>query len=124
MKELIELLQNLLTSQPLLQVFAGCATLVLIAYMVLRAIKDKESLLKPAPLPDVPPVFSQGPREVIELVREQRESLRRVAEDTAPMRECLRIMREQSAKQTEVLEEIANELRTEHRLTAERSVRR
>lgn len=119
MEHLIALLP-LLGSQPALQAVAGALALVLCTFMVLRANKDKQSLPPPAPatIADVPMPFLQGPREVIDIMREQRDYLRRLVEDTGPIRECVRITREENRKQTEILEQMAIDQKVEFRVTA------
>jgi hypothetical protein len=94
--------------------------------MVTRGRNDKESLPAPAAgtIADVPPIpFSQGPRELIDIIREQRDMDRRRTEDSTHIRECVRVIKEETKRQTELLQEIAEDQRLEHRLNAERQHR-
>lgn len=122
MEALIEFLSKTIANQALLQVFVGGATFLLIGYMVVRARQDKENMPAPAAggLGDVPQPFLQGPREVVDMMRETRDYLRRISEDTPRIVECTRIIREENKKQTEILDRMAEDQRVEARVAAER----
>lgn len=117
MEALIGFLKDLLASQPLMQVFVGGGTFLVIVYMVTRATRDKNALPAAAPhtLADVPPPFLQGPREAVDLMREMRDLGRRVSEDISRIAECTRIIREEAKRQTEILSAIEREQAIENR---------
>lgn len=126
MDAFLTFLANIVATQQFFQVFIGGCTMWLIGWMVTRGRNDKEALPAPAvgTIADVPPVpFSQGPRELIDIIREQRDMDRRRTEDSSHIRECVRIIKEEAKQQTELLREIAEDQRTEHRLNAERQHR-
>lgn len=117
MEALLGFLKDMLSSQPLMQVFVGGGTFLVIAYMVTRATKDKNAL-PPVAAPsiaDVPPPFLQGPREAMDLMREVRDLGRRVSEDISRIAECTRIIREETKRQTEILSAIEREQAIENR---------
>jgi len=123
MDALLKFLGSIVATQQFFQVCIGGCTMWLIGWMVTRGRSDKESLPAPAAgtIADVPPIpFSQGPRELIDIIREQRDMDRRRTEDSAAIRECVRIIREEAKRQTELLSDIAEDQRVEHRLNAER----
>ncbi|MBP2495371.1 hypothetical protein ABID82_002296 [Methylobacterium sp. PvP062] len=126
MDAFLTFLANIVATQQFFQVCVGGCTMWLIGWMVTRGRNDKDALPAPAPgtIADVPSVpFAQGPREVLDIIREQRDMDRRRTEDSTHIRECVRIIREQALKQTELLQEIAEDQRLEHRLNAERQHR-
>lgn len=126
MEALMAFVKGLLENQPLFQVFVGGSTFLLIAWMVTRGRNDKEALPAPAPgsIGDVPMVpFIQGPTMVLDILREQRDMDRRRTEDSMHIRECVRIIREEVKKHTEILDEIRDDQRIEHRLNSERERR-
>ena len=126
MDAFLPILANIVATQQFFQVFVGGCTMWLIGWMVTRGRNDKESLPAPAAgtIADVPPIpFSQGPRELIDIIREQRDMDRRRTEDTSHIRECVRVIKEEMKRQTELLQEIAEDQRVEHRLNAERQHR-
>lgn len=114
---LLTLLKDTIATQTLLQIFVGGCTMLLIGWMVTRAKNDRDALPAPAPqtLADVPPAFTQGPRETVDLMRESRDFLRRIAEDIGAVRECARILREETRRQTEILDKIEREQALENR---------
>lgn len=118
MDVLLTFLSNVIATQQFLQVFVGGCTMLLIGWMVTRARGDKEHLPAPAPqtIADVPAPFLQGPREAVDILRESRDYLRRMAEDTGKVRECVRIIREESKRQTELLDKIEREQALENRM--------
>lgn len=120
MDALLTFLSNVIATQQFLQVFVGGCTMLLIAWMVTRARGDKEHLPAPAlqTIADVPAPFLQGPREAVDLLREMRDYLRRMAEDMGKVRECVRIIREESKRQTELLDKIEREQALENRMHA------
>jgi len=122
MDAFLTFLTNVIATQQFLQVFVGGCTMLLIGWMVTRARGDRDVLPPPAPttLSDVPQPFTQGPREVVDLMRESREFLRRIAEDSARIAECVRITREESKKQTDLLHQIVTDQKVEFALQAER----
>jgi hypothetical protein len=122
MEPVLAFLKDVLASQPVLQTLVGGATFLLIAYMVMRATKEKNSLPAPAPggITDTPTMFSQGPRELLDIMREKRDFLRRISEDMSNVRECTRIMRDEAKRQTEILSQMSEDQRVEHRVAAER----
>lgn len=117
MVEWLTFLKDIITNQALLQVFVGGCTMLLIGWMVTRARGDREALPPPAPqtIADVPLPFAQGPRETVDLMRESRDYLRRVAEDAGKIRECVRIMRDHAQRQTDILDRIEREQALENR---------
>jgi len=126
MDAFLTFLANIVATQQFFQVCIGGCTMWLIGWMVTRGRSDKDALPAPAAgtIADVPTVpFAQGPREVLDIIREQRDMDRRRTEDNAHIRECVRIIREEAKKQTELLQEIAEDQRLEHRLNAERQHR-
>ncbi len=126
MDAFLTFLANIVATQQFFQVFVGGCTMWLIGWMVTRGRNDKESLPAPAAgtIADVPPTpFSQGPRELIDIIREQRDMDRRRTEDSTHIRECVRVIKEETKRQTELLQEIAEDQRLEHRLNAERQHR-
>lgn len=118
MEALLNFLKGTLATQEFLQVFVGGCTMLLIGWMVTRARSDRDHVPAPAAatIADVPAPFTQGPREVIDLMREQRDLARRQSEDTAKIRECVRIIREQSERQTALLDKIEREQALENRM--------
>jgi hypothetical protein len=123
MDAFLTFLANIIATQQFFQVFVGGCTMWLIGWMVTRGRNDKENLPAPAggTIADVPPIpFAQGPRELIDIIREQRDMDRRRTEDSSHIRECVRIIREEVKKQTEILDEIRDDQRLEHRLNSER----
>ncbi|KAB1075467.1 hypothetical protein [Methylobacterium planeticum] len=110
-------LKDVIATQPFLQVFVGGCTTMLIGWMVTRARGDREQLPPPAPntIADVPMPFLQGPREVVDLMRELRDLARRKAEDIGRIAECVRILWEESKRQTELLSAIEREQAVENR---------
>lgn len=123
MDALITFLANILEKQTFFQVFVGGCTMMLIGWMVTRGRNDKDAIPPPAPatLADVPSIpFSQGPREVVDVMREIRDQGRRQTENSDHIRECVRIIREESKKQTEILALIQQDARVEARVAAER----
>lgn len=118
MEPLLGFLKDLLTSQPMMQVFVGAGTFTLIAYMVLRATKDKNAIPAVAApsIADVPQPFLQGPREAVDLMRELRDLARRVTEDTSRIAECARATKEEAIKQTALLAAIEREQALENRI--------
>jgi hypothetical protein len=126
MEALMAFAKGLLENQPLFQVFVGGSTFLLIAWMVTRGKNDKDVLPAPAPgsVSDIPMMpFSQGPRELIDIIREQRDMDRRRTEDSSHIRECVRVIREEVKKHTEILDQIRDDQRLEHRLNADRQHR-
>lgn len=126
MDAFLTFLANIVATQQFFQVFVGGCTMWLIGWMVTRGRNDKESLPAPAAgtIADVPAVpFAQGPREVLDIMREQRDMDRRRTEDSTHIRECVRVIKEETKRQTELLQEIAEDQRLEHRLNAERQHR-
>jgi len=118
------LLKDTLTSQPILQVFAGAVALIVVAYMVMRGTKDRESApaspTLPAPAPggitDVPSMFAQGPQEMMNMFRQMREDIRRIAdngtrlvEEIKDVREDVRDIKADGHRRTELLEHIERE---------------
>ena len=123
MDALITFLGNIVATQQFFQVCIGGCTMWLIGWMVTRGRSDKEALPAPAAgvMADVPMhPFAQGPRELVDIMREQRDMDRRRTEDSGHIRECVRIIREEAKKQTEILDEIREDQRMEHKLTADR----
>jgi hypothetical protein len=123
MDALMALFKGILDNQPLFQVFVGGSTFLLIAWMVTRGRNDKEALPPPAPgtISDPPMMpFAQGPAMLLDILREQRDMDRRRTEDSTHIRECVRIIREEVKKHTEILDEIRDDQRLEHRLNSER----
>lgn len=122
MDAFLTFLSNVIATQQFLQVFVGGCTMLLIGWMVTRARVDRDVLPPPAPatIADVPQPFTQGPREVVDLMRESREFLRRITEDSGRIAECVRITREESKKQTELLQQIVTDQKVEFALQAER----
>jgi len=123
MDAFLTFLANIVATQQFFQVCVGGCTMWLIGWMVTRGRTDKDALPAPAPnsLADVPATpFTQGPREVIDMMREQRDMDRRRTEDSSQIRECVRIIREEAKKQTEILAKIAEDARVEARVAAER----
>lgn len=118
MEALLGFLKDLLTNQPMMQVFVGAATFLVIVYMVTRASKDKNAIPAVATpsIADVPQPFLQGPREAVDLMRELRDLARRATEDTGRIAECARIIREEAIKQTGLLAAIEREQAVENRL--------
>lgn len=117
-------LKDALSSQPILQVFAGAIALMVVAYMVMRGTKDRESSVAsaslPAPAPggisDVPPIFAQGPREVMDAMRQIREDIRKVADNSSrvveelkDVRDDVRDIKNNTHRSNEVLEAIERE---------------
>ncbi|MCJ2131443.1 hypothetical protein [Methylobacterium sp. E-045] len=100
-----------------MQIFVGGCTMILIGWMVTRAKGDKDHLPAPAPatLADVPQPFLQGPREVIDLMREMRDLARRQIEDTGRIAECVRIIKDESKEHTKLLAAIEREQAIENR---------
>jgi len=115
---LLGFLKDLLTSQPMMQVFVGAATFLVIVYMVTRASKDKNALPATAShtIADIPQPFLQGPREAVDLMRELRDLARRATEDTSRIAECARATKEEAIKQTTILAAIEREQAVENRL--------
>lgn len=123
MDAFLTFLANIVATQQFFQVCVGGCTMWLIGWMVTRGRNDKDALPPPAAttIADVPPIpFAQGPREVIDIMREQRDLARRQTENSDHIRECVRIMREESKKQTEILGKIHEDARVEARVAAER----
>ncbi|EIZ83710.1 hypothetical protein WYO_3723 [Methylobacterium sp. GXF4] len=123
MDAFLTFLANVVATQQFFQVCVGGCTMWLIGWMVTRGRNDKDVLPAPAAgtIADVPPIpFSQGPRELIDIIREQRDMDRRRTEDSSHIRECVRIIREETKKQTEILDQIRDDQRIEHRLNADR----
>lgn len=123
MDAFLTFLANVVATQQFFQVCVGGCTMWLIGWMVTRGRNDKDALPAPAAdtIADVPPIpFSQGPRELIDIIREQRDMDRRRTEDSSHIRECVRIIREETKKQTEILDQIRDDQRIEHRLNADR----
>lgn len=123
MDALITFLANILEKQTFFQVFVGGCTMMLIGWMVTRGRTDKDALPPPAPstLADVPSIpFAQGPRDLIDMIREQRDMDRRRTEDSSHIRECVRIIREEAKEQTRILKTMAEDARVEARVAAER----
>lgn len=118
MEPVFAFLKDILASQPVLQTLVGGATFLLIAYMVMRATKEKNTPPAPAAhtIADVPAPFLQGPREAVDLMRELRDMARRVMEDTSRIAECTRATKEESIKQTAILTAIEREQAVENRL--------
>lgn len=113
----LEFLGNTIARQEVMQIFVGGCTMLLIAWMVTRARGDKEHLPPPAPatLADVPPPFLQGPREVIDVMKELRDLARRQTEDTGRIAECVRIIKEENKQHTTLLAAIEREQAIENR---------
>ena len=123
MDALIAFLAGILEKQTFFQVFVGGCTMMLIGWMVTRGRNDKDALPAPAPatLADVPPLpFSQGPGDLIDMIREQRDMDRRRTEDSSHIRECVRVIREETKEQTQILKKMAEDARVEARVAAER----
>jgi hypothetical protein len=118
MEPLLAFLKDMLTSQPMMQVFVGAGTFMLIAYMILRATKDKNALPAVAApnISDVPQPFLQGPRETVDLMREIRDQARRITEDISRIAECTRTTKEEAIKQTALLAAIEREQALENRV--------
>lgn len=113
----LDFLKDTIARQEAMQVFVGGCTMILIGWMVTRARGDRENLPAPAPatLADVPPPFLQGPREVIDVIREMRDLARRQAEDTGRIAECVRIIRDENKQHTTLLAAIEREQAIENR---------
>lgn len=113
----LEFLGNTIARQEVMQIFVGGCTMILIGWMVTRARGDKEHLPAPAPatLADVPAPFLQGPREVVDVMKELRDLARRQTEDTGRIAECVRIIREETKTQTGLLTAIEREQAIENR---------
>lgn len=118
------LLKDVLTSQPILQIFAGGIALMVVAYMVMRGTKDREAapsgplLPPPAPggLTDVPAIFAQGPREVLDTFREVKENLRRMNDNSRSLLERfdkvaddIRAIKDDGHRRVEILQDIERE---------------
>lgn len=113
----LEFLGTTIARQEVMQIFVGGCTMLLIGWMVTRARGDKEHLPPPAPatLADVPQPFLQGPREVVDIMKELRDLARRQTEDTGRIAECVRIMRDESKQHTTLLAAIEREQAIENR---------
>ena len=113
----LEFLGNTIARQEVMQIFVGGCTMLLIAWMVTRARGDKDHLPPPAPatLADVPPPFLQGPREVVEVMKELRDLARRRTEDTSRIAECMRIIKDETKEHTKLLGAIERERAVENR---------
>lgn len=120
MEALIAMAERLLSSQSIVQVLAGSCTFLLIGYMVVRARADREHMPPPA---GAPAIEGPGLNALLDLVREQRDLDRRRTEDCGQIRDCVRILRDDARRHTELLQEIAEDQRVEHRLNAERERR-
>ncbi|MGU3408295.1 hypothetical protein [Methylobacterium brachiatum] len=126
MDAFLTFLANIGATRQFFQVCVGACTMWLVGWMVTRGRSDKDALPAPAPctIADVPVVpFTGGPRDTLDMLRELRDMARRRTEDSGHIRECVRIIREETKKQTELLQEIAEDQRLEHRLNAERQHR-
>lgn len=126
MDAFLRFLANIVATQQFFQVCVGGCTMWLIGWMVTRGRNDKEAIPAPAPgsITDSPPmIYAQGPREIIDIIREQRDMDRRRTEDSSHIRECVRIIREEAKKQSELLSDIREDQRLEHRMTQERELR-
>nr|USU31142.1 hypothetical protein NG677_17590 [Methylobacterium sp. OTU13CASTA1] len=130
MDALLSFAKDLLMSQPIMQAFAGAAAIAIVAALVLRGAKDRDPVqhapggsVAPGDISSVPAIFAQGPREMIDILREQRDMDRRRTEDSAHIRECVRTIRDETKRQTEILDEIRDDQRLEHRLNSERERR-
>lgn len=117
-------LKDALSSQPILQIFAGGIALMVVAYMIMRGTKDRESGASgptlPAPaagsITDVPAIFAQGPREVLDAVRQMREDVRkmadnstRIVEELKDVRDDVRDVKNSAHRSNEILEAIERE---------------
>jgi hypothetical protein len=118
-------LKDALSSQPILQVFAGAVALIVVAYMVMRGTKDRESTpaaspTLPAPAPggisDVPSMFAQGPQEMMNTFRQMREDVRtiadngrRIVEEIKEVREDVQNIKADGHRRTTILEQIERE---------------
>jgi hypothetical protein len=117
-------LKDALSSQPILQVFAGAIALMVVAYMVMRGTKDRESTpaspTLPAPAPggitDVPAMFAQGPQEMMNTFREIRDNLRKSAENSQrlidyvdKLSDDVRAIKDDGHQRTDILRSIDKE---------------
>lgn len=121
-------LKDVLTSQPILQIFAGGIALMVVAYMVMRGSRDREpgvvatpNLPAPAPggIGDIPAIFAQGPRELLDTFRTLREDVHTLAEnskyvkemrdDLDKIRDDVRSIKEDGHQRTEILRSIEKE---------------
>lgn len=125
-------LKDALSSQPILQIFAGGIALMVVAYMVMRGTRDRESApaspTLPAPAPggitEVPAIFAQGPREMMDTFRQMREDVRRIADNGARIVEEIKEVREDvqdikndGHRRTTLLEQIEREQAVANRAT-------
>lgn len=130
MDALLSFAKDILSSQPIMQAFAGAAAIAIVAALVLRGTKDRDPVqhapagpIAPGDISGIPPIFAQGPREVVDILREIRDFDRRRTEDSGHIRECVRTIRDETKRQTAILDEIRDDQRLEHRLNSERERR-
>jgi hypothetical protein len=119
MEALLNFLSTTIATQQFLQVFVGGCTMLLIAWMVTRARGDRDHApATPSPvqaLTDPPSPMATILREAVEILRETRDLLRRMAGDSERLRDCLRIIREHTERQTDLLDKIEREQSAENR---------
>lgn len=113
MEALVGLLKDTFTSLPILQVFVGGVALIVIGYMVIRGHGDRQTAATPAPavgtVADVPPIFAQGPREMLDIMRELRDLGRRNDEDLSDIREAVRGLLDLARRMVDLLDRIERE---------------